>query len=64
MFKVSDLNPNDRTLDEIHEIQRQIYEEEKDLSGEEIRHRLKKNREEFCRTHKCRFHIISLEKSQ
>lgn len=40
MFKVSDLDPNDRTLDEIHEIQKQIYEEEKDLSWEEIRHRL------------------------
>ena len=64
MFKVSDLNPNDRTLDEIHEIQKQIFEEEKELSWEEIRHRLKVAREEFCKTYKCRLHVVSLEKSQ
>lgn len=64
MFKVSDLNPNDRTLDEIHEIQKQIYEEEKELSWEEIRRKLKATREKFCKKYKCRFHVISLEKSQ
>ncbi len=35
MFKVSELNPKDTTLDEIHKIQKKIFVQDKNLLKEE-----------------------------
>ncbi|MEW6686207.1 MAG: hypothetical protein AB1393_08380 [Candidatus Edwardsbacteria bacterium] len=49
MYKVSELNPKDTVLDEIHEIQKKIYEEDKHLSLEGKKHKFIIVREEFCK---------------
>lgn len=60
-MKVSELNPQDTTLDEIHKIQKQIFEEDKDLSPEEEKRKFVKIREEFCKKQRVKFKVISLE---
>ena len=36
MFRISQLNPKDKTLDEIHQIQKQIYENDRGLIPKEV----------------------------
>ena len=63
MRKVSELNPKDTTLDEIHKIQKKISEEDKGLSPIDKVQRYTSAREEFCKKSKKRLKVISLEKS-
>lgn len=63
MFKISDFNPKDKTLDEIHSIQRKIYEEDKGLSVEELMQKYKRIRQELSRRHNLNFKIVSHKES-
>ena len=59
MFKISEFNPKDKTLDEIHTIQRKIYEEDKGLSSEEIIQKYKNIRRDLSERYNLSFRIIS-----
>ncbi|MBL7131690.1 MAG: hypothetical protein ISS45_09885 [Candidatus Omnitrophica bacterium] len=61
MLKVSKLNPNDETLDEIHQIQEQIYEKDKGLSRKKETERFNNSIREFDRSFHCSSKILTLE---
>ena len=63
MYKVSELNPQDTVLDEMHKIQKKISEEDKNLSIKERRNKYNKIREEISRKYKCTLKVVSLEPS-
>jgi len=63
MYKVSELNPKDTTLDEIHKIQKEIYEETKKMIQEELLKYFHSATDEFCKKHKIILKLVSLEVS-
>lgn len=63
MFKISELNPKDNTLDKIHAIQKRIYEEDKDLSTKELIKKYKRIRKEFAKNYNVNFNVTALKES-
>ena len=59
MFKVSNLNPKDKILDEIHGLQRQIYDEDKSFSNKDLAERYNNSISELSREYKINFQVIS-----
>jgi hypothetical protein len=59
MFKVSNLNPKDVTLDEIHGIQKKIYAEDNSLSSKDLIERYNSSIRELSKEYKINFQVIS-----
>lgn len=59
MFKMSELNPKDKTLDEIHNIQKEIYDEDKGISIEDLSERYNSSIREFAKEYKINLKVVS-----
>ena len=59
MFKISILNPKDKTLDEIHEIQKNIYAEDESFSSKELAERYNSSISELSKEYRINFQVIS-----
>lgn len=58
MFKVSKFNPKDKTLDEIHAVQRKVYQEDKGFAWPEIVKKYRRVREELSKQYNLNFKVI------
>lgn len=63
MFKVSELNPKDKVLDEIHNIQRNIYCEDKGLSAKDLAERYNSSVRELSKEYKINFKVVSFRET-
>lgn len=63
MFKVSELNPKDVVLDDIHKIQKVIYEKDKNISQEERIKRYNSVKEDLMKNYKVKLNIFSLNQT-
>lgn len=59
MFRISEFNPKDKTLDRIHAIQKKIYAEDKGLSWEKVIQKYKRIRHEFSKKYHLNFKLAS-----
>ena len=59
MLKVSELNPKDITIDEIHNIQRKIYDEDSGLSFKDLAERYNSSIKELSKEYKINFKVVS-----
>lgn len=62
MNKISEYNPKDTVLDEIHSIQKRKHSERKDLRWEEEKNLIDKNVNDFGKKHKIKFKIVAPDK--
>ncbi|MBI4713097.1 MAG: hypothetical protein HY762_07345 [Planctomycetes bacterium] len=63
MFKISELNPKDKVLDEIHQIQRGLAQEDKGLSSRELVRKLQTVRRELSKKYHFSPRVISSHKA-
>lgn len=59
MFKISELNPKDKTLDEIHKIQEKIHKEDKGLTTKELVQKYNNSVRAIAKEYKINFNVIS-----
>lgn len=59
MLKMSELNPKDKTLDDIHNIQEEIYNEDRGASAKDLLERYNLSVKEVSREYKVNFRVVS-----
>lgn len=59
MLKMSELNPKDKTLDEIHNIQKEIYDEDKGITVKDLLERYNSSVREVVKEYKINLKVVS-----
>ncbi|MDO8747627.1 MAG: hypothetical protein Q7J72_00710 [Candidatus Omnitrophota bacterium] len=59
MFKMSELNPKDKTLDEIHNIQKEIYDEDKGITVKDLLERYNSSVRKVAQEYKINLKVVS-----
>jgi Mor family transcriptional regulator len=58
MFKMSELNPKDKTLDEIHNIQKEIYNEDKGIEVKDLSERYNSSIRKVAKEYKINLKVV------
>lgn len=59
MLKMSELNPKDKTLDEIHNIQKEIYDEDKGITVKDLLERYNSSVRKVAKEYKINLKVVS-----
>ena len=59
MFKVSELNPKDKVLDEIHNIQKEIYAEDEGITVKDLLERYNSSVIKVAKEYKINLKVVS-----